>query len=381
MEFSKHQIKTIIKIVFSAILFYFVLKEFRLVISGFGYLWSVFGVFAIGGAMAFIVNVPMSFIEKHYLSRFKHIDKAKRPLAFVLTLILVITVIYLVMFIVVPELIATLQMVVVQMQKVYDKLPQIVADISAKLNLTDEAVQSLQIEWSHISEAAIKAVQGIAGGIISSSTNLIGGVVNAITQFVLAFIFCIYILFSKEKLGRACKKIIYAIFKEYIADDIISILHLANRTFTKFLSGQCLEAVILGSMFIVAMTIFRMPYALLVGVLIMVTALIPIVGAFIGCFVGAFLILVVNPVQALWFVIMFLVIQQIEGNVIYPRVVGSSVGLPPILVFAAVIIGGELMGVAGMLVFIPLTSVCFTISKALVEMKLSEKNIHADKLK
>ncbi|MBQ9844486.1 MAG: AI-2E family transporter [Oscillospiraceae bacterium] len=381
MEFSKQQIKTIVKIVFGAILFCFLLKEYKLVISGLSYLWRVFSVFAIGGAMAFIVNVPMSFIEKHYLSRFKHIDKAKRPLAFVLTLILVITVIYLVMFIVVPELIATLQMLVVQLQDVYDRLPQIVADISAKLNLTEETVASLQIEWSQISEAAIAAVQGLAGGIISSSTNFISSIVNAITQFVLAFIFCIYILFSKEKLGRACKKIIYALFKEHYADEIISVIHLTSRTFSKFLSGQCLEAVILGSMFIVAMTIFRMPYALLVGVLIMVTALIPIVGAFIGCIVGAFLILMINPMQAVWFVVMFLVIQQIEGNVIYPKVVGSSVGLPPILVFAAVIIGGELLGVAGMLVFIPLTSVCFTIGKAVIEIQLRKKNVPSEKLK
>ena len=381
MEFSRQQIKTIIRIVFSAILFYFILKEFRIVISGMEYLWNVFGVFAVGGAMAFVINVPMTFIEKHYLSRFKNIDKAKRPMAFVFTLIIVALVIYLVAFIVVPELVSTLQMLVVQMQDVYDRLPQIVADISSKLNLTEETVQSLQIEWSHISETVIKAVQGVAGSIISSSTNLIGGIVNAITQFILAFIFCIYILFSKEKLGRACKKLIYAVFKENTADDIISILQLTNRTFSKFLSGQCLEAVILGLMFIVAMTVFRMPYALLVGVLIMVTALIPIVGAFIGCIVGAFLILMLNPMQAVWFVVMFLVIQQIEGNVIYPKVVGSSVGLPPILVFAAVIVGGELMGVAGMLVFIPLTSVCFTIAKAVVEINLNKKQIPEDKLK
>ena len=307
--------------------------------------------------------------------------KAKRPLAFVMTLIMVITVIYLVMFIVVPELIDTLQLLVVQMQQIYDRLPQIVADISAKLNLTEETVKSLQIEWSNISETVIKAVQEIAGGIVSSSTNLIGSVVNAITQFILAFIFCIYILFSKEKLGRACKRMLYAAFREQIADDIISVLHLTGRTFSKFLSGQCLEAVILGIMFIIAMTVFRMPYALLVGVLIMVTALIPIVGAFIGCIVGAFLILMVNPVQALWFVVMFLVIQQVEGNVIYPKVVGSSVGLPPILVFAAVIVGGKLMGVAGMLVFIPLTSVCFTIGRAVIEMQISKKKIPVEKLK
>lgn len=380
MEFSKKQIKTILGIVFSSILFYFLLKEFRMVISAAEYLWGVFGVFAAGGAMAFIINVPMTFIEKHYLSRFKHIDKAKRPMAFIFTIVMVIIVIYLVMFIVVPELASTLQMLVAQMQDVYTKLPQIVADISTRFNLTEETVASLQIEWSNISEMAIKAVQGIAAGVISSSTGIVSGIVNAITQFILAFIFCIYILFSKEKLGSGCKKVIYALFKEERADDVINLLHLTSRTFSKFLSGQCLEAVVIGSMFIVAMTIFRMPYALLVGVLIMVTALIPIVGAFIGCFVGAFLILMVNPMQAVWFVVMFLVIQQIEGNIIYPKVVGSSVGLPPILVFAAVIVGGELMGVIGMLVFIPLTSVCFTIAKAVVEIKLSKKQISAEKL-
>ena len=381
MEFDRKQTKNILRIIFISILFYFFLKEFGLVLSGVKYLWNVFGVFAIGGAMAFIINVPMTFIEKHYLSRFKHIDKVKRPLAFVLTLLLVTVVIYLVMFIVVPELARTMQTLIAELQALYERLPQIVADLAVRFNLTEEAVQSLQIEWSHISETVIKAAQGLATGIISSSTNVISSVVNAITQFILSFIFCIYILFSKEKLGSACKKIIYAVFKEKHADDIISVLHMTNRTFTSFLSGQCLEAVILGSMFIVAMTIFRMPYALLVGVLIMVTALIPIVGAFIGCIVGAFLILMINPMQAAWFVVMFLIIQQIEGNVIYPKVVGSSVGLPAILVFAAVIVGGELFGVVGMLIFIPLTSVAFTIAKAVVEIRLAKKNISQEKLK
>lgn len=381
MEFDKKQTKSILRIVFISILFFFMIKELRLVFSAFEYLWDIFGVFAIGGAMAFIINVPMSFIENHYLAKFKDIKKARRPMAFIFTLVLVVLVIYLVMFIVVPELARTLQTLISELQQLYERLPQIVSDLAVKYNLTEETVNSLQIEWSNISAAVIKAVQGIATGIISSSTNLIASVVNVITQFILAFIFCIYILFSKEKLGAAIKRIIYAVFKENVADGIISVLHMTNKTFAGFLSGQCLEAVILGSLFIVAMTIFRMPYALLVGVLIMVTALIPIVGAFIGCIVGAFLILMVNPMQAVWFVIMFLIIQQIEGNVIYPKVVGNSVGLPPILVFAAVIVGGDLMGVVGMLIFIPLTSVCFTIAKAVVELRLIKKKIPAEKLK
>ena len=380
MEFNKKQIKSILYIVFAAILFYFVLKEFRLVLSSVSYLWSVLSVFAVGGAMAFVINVPMKFIEEHYFSRFKNIGKAKRPLAFIFTIVAVVLVIYLVMFIVVPELARTLQMIIAQLQDVYDRLPQIVADLSARFHLTEEAMNSLQIEWSQISETVIKAVQSVASGVIASSTNIIGGIVNFITQFILAFIFCIYILFSKEKLAAAFKRLIYALLRENHADNVIGILKLTGKTFSGFLSGQCLEAVILGSMFIVAMTVFRMPYALLVGVLVMVTALIPIVGAFIGCIVGAFLILMINPMQAVWFVVMFLVIQQLEGNIIYPKVVGSSVGLPPILVFAAVIVGGDLFGVIGMLVFIPLTSVCFTILKAFIDRQLSKKHISQEKI-
>ena len=381
MEFNKKQTRSILKIVFISIAFYFFIKRFDVVLITASKLWSIFGVFVIGGAMAFIINVPMKFFETRLLSKFKRLKKSKRPLAFALTLLTVIFAVYLVLFIVVPELVATLQTVVSELQKLYDKLPQIVENITAKFNFTEETVKSLQIEWSNISETVIKAVQSIATGFINSSTSIISGMVNAVAQFILSFIFCIYILFSKEKLSRACKKIIYALFKENTADDIISVLHLANRTFSNFLSGQCLEAVILGGMFIVAMTIFRMPYALLVGVLVMVTALIPIVGAFIGCIVGAFLILMVNPVQAVWFVIMFLVIQQIEGNIIYPKVVGSSVGLPPIMVFAAVIVGGDLFGIAGMLVFIPLTSVCYTIAKAVIEIRLVKKKIPDEKVK
>ena len=154
---------------------------------------------------------------------------------------------------------------------------------------------------------------------------------------------------------------------------------MAQVTFSRFFSGQCLEAVILGSMFLVAMTIFKMPYALLVGVLIAVTALIPIVGAFIGCFVGAFLILIVDPWMAVKFIIMFLVLQQIEGNVIYPKVVGNSVGLPSIWVLTAVTVGGNLFGVIGMLVFIPLCSVAYALFRTFIKGRLNDRKIPAEK--
>ena len=185
------------------------------------------------------------------------------------------------------------------------------------------------------------------------------GVVSGVSTFVIGLIFSFYILLQKERLARQGRQVLYALLPESWADKTLEVLRLSGRTFSSFLSGQCVEAVILGALFVAAMTVFRMPYALLVGVLIALTALIPVVGAFIGCVVGALLIAVTNPWQAVGFVVLFLVIQQIEGNLIYPHVVGSSVGLPSIWVLAAVTIGGGVLGIAGMLLAVPLAAACY----------------------
>ena len=178
---------------------------------------------------------------------------------------------------------------------------------------------------------------------------------------------------QKERLGRQVRKVLQAFMPAKRVARVIYICSLSYRTFSNFITGQCIEAVILGTMFFIVMSIFQFPYALLVGVLIAFTALIPIFGAFIGCIVGALLILMVNPMQALMFVIMFLILQQIEGNLIYPHVVGNSVGLPSIWVLVAVTLGGNLMGVAGMLIFIPLMSVAYALFREWVYRRLAKK--------
>ena len=192
---------------------------------------------------------------------------------------------------------------------------------------------------------------------LNSAFTVTKTVISSLVNFFIGFVFACYILLQKEKLSVQIRKVLYAFLPQKAVRQTMKVASLSYRTFANFVTGQCLEAVILGTMFFVIMSIFRFPYALLVGVVIAFTALIPIFGAFIGCVVGAFLNLVVNPMQALGFIILFLVLQQIEGNLIYPHVVGSSVGLPSIWVLVAVTIGGSLMGVVGMLVFIPLSSV------------------------
>ena len=196
---------------------------------------------------------------------------------------------------------------------------------------------------------------------VTSTIGMASSIIGAIVNGVISFIFSLYILSQKEKLADQGQRIVRAYASEKLADGILRVLSLLNKNFTNFVTGQCLEAIILGVLFIIAMTIFGMPYAVLVGVLIAFTALIPIVGAFIGCGVGAFLILIDDPMLALWFVIMFLIIQQLEGNLIYPKVVGNSVGLPAIWILMAVSLGGSLFGVTGMLFFIPLLSTCYVL--------------------
>ena len=215
--------------------------------------------------------------------------------------------------------------------------------------------------------------------IASGAFSAVGNVTGAIVNIVIGLVFALYCLGRKETLVRQGKKLLYAFVPERISDETIRILRLTNSTFSGFISGQCLEAVILGCLFAVAMAILRMPYISLISVLIGVTALVPLVGGFVGCFFGAFFILVNNPLQALIFVIVFLVIQQIEGNLIYPKVVGNSIGLPGMWVLVAVTIGGELMGVAGMLVMIPVTSVIYALLREITNKRLARRNIAPEK--
>ena len=237
----------------------------------------------------------------------------------------------------------------------------------------------LNIQWSELSKKALALAQSMGTSLLTSGGGLMVGVVSGVSTFVIGLIFSFYILLQKERLARQGRQVLYGLLPERRADRVLAVLRLANRTFSSFLSGQCTEAVILGTMFAVSMTLLRLPYALLVGVLIALTALIPIVGAFIGCGVGALLIAVADPWKALIFVVLFLVLQQVEGNLIYPHVVGSSVGLPSIWVLAAVTLGGKLLGVIGMLLFIPLCSVLYALFRDYVKGRLRERNVPAEK--
>ena len=383
MEWNKQNIKGLLLVVCGGVAFYCALQNLDVVWGAARGLLGILAPFLLGGALAFVLNVPMRAIERHLLQNSRRGAKLRRPLALVLTLLAVLGVLALASLVIGPGIADAVMSIIREIPAAFDRLQKqlngLAESLAAYLPMIQEWLAGVNIDWESLSRRVLEYAQALGSGIVSSGGGFIGGVVSGVSTFVIGLIFSFYILLQKEKLSRHGRQVIYGLLPLRQADRTLEILRLASRTFSSFLSGQCLEACILGTLFAVAMTIFRMPYALLVGVLIALTALIPIVGAFIGCAVGALLIAIDDPWKALWFIVLFLVLQQIEGNLIYPHVVGSSVGLPSIWVLAAVTLGGKLMGITGMLFFIPLCSVIYALFRSYVKNRLVSKAVPPEK--
>lgn len=383
MEFNKENLRKIRGLILFTIVVLIALWKYTVVLEALAFILGIMFPFLLGAAIAFILNVPMHFLEEKLFYNKKVKDqswskKLARPLSLVLTIIIVLGVVSIVIFVVVPKLGGTFMSLGKSIQ---DFVPKVQVWVEEMFNNNQDIVamvNDIQIDWDKLLNGIMSFFKNGAGSVLGSTFTVFKSIVSGMTTFFIAFVFACYILLQKERLNIQIRKIMYAYLKKEYVEKALDVCSLTYKTFSSFLTGQCVEAVILGAMFVVVMTLFRLPYAMLVGILIAFTALIPIFGAFIGCVVGAFLILMVAPMKALIFVILFLVLQQIEGNLIYPRVVGSSVGLPSIWVLAAVSIGGSLMGIVGMLVFIPIVSVVYTLFRNNVYGQLEKKGIRVD---
>ena len=345
-------------------------------------LMGIFSPFLVGGAIAFILNVPMHFLENKPLRPLRdsrRLQKLSRPVSLLLTLVLVVLVVLILLLVIIPQLGESLTSLGLAIQaaiprfinwaeELFDNNPEIAQWLNAQFN-------ALTFDWNELLNRAAEFLKNSLGGVLNITISTVRSLVSGIASAFIAFVFACYILLQKEKIGRHFRKALYALLPRPAAEKAMSVASLSYRIFSSFITGQCIEAVILGTMFFVVLSFLQIPYALLIGCLIAVTALIPIVGAFIGCAVGAFLLLMISPGKALLFIVLFLVLQQIEGNLIYPHVVGNSVGLPSIWVLMAVTVGGGLMGVAGMLLFIPLVSVLYTLFRDFVNRRLRQRNI------
>ncbi len=334
--------------------------------------------FLLGGALAFVLNVLMRPIEKGIFGgpkarASKRLRAMARPVSMILSLLIVAVLLALFGLVLVPQLTETVNNVVTSAQKFFPKAEEWLVTTFEDNPQLQDWINDLELDWRELGEKITAAVQSGVGTVVTSGVNAVVSLVNGLVNLFIGIIFACYILAQKEKLSSQIRRLLTALLPDKTAEAICRVATMSQVTFSNFVRGQCLEAVILGLMFVVAMSICGMPYVLLAGVVITVTALIPIFGAFIGCVVVALLILMTNPMQAVFFVVLFLILQQLEGNLIYPHVVGNSVGLPSIWVLVAFTIGGSLMGIVGMLIFIPLASVAYALLREWVNKRNAQK--------
>ena len=317
----------------------------------------------IGLVIAYLVNIIMSSYERHYFrkSNKKFFKVTRRPVCMIAAFLTVAAVIALIVGIVAPQLVSCVQVLI-------SKLPYATTVVINKLNnvefISKEFLDSLaKINWQEV----IDKITGIAtsgvGVVVDVVVKSVTMVFSTVVTVFLSIIFAVYILLSKEKLKAQASKVLKHYTKPDWYKKIVYFFNTINECFRRYIVGQCTEAVILGVLCTVGMYILGIPYAPMIGALIAFTALIPIAGAFIGAGIGAFMILTENPVKALIFIIYILILQQLEGNIIYPKVVGTSIGLPAIWVLAAVTVGGGMFGVVGMLIFVPITAAVWKIVK------------------
>lgn len=380
MPWNRKQIRVLFALVAFGVLLFVGLQNLGTV---WGFVQILIGLlmpFIIGLCIAFILSVPMRAVETHL---FRPLDKKcgriwrkiRRPLAATVTLLLALGVLAAAVFLIIPELGRSLRTLADSIPGFIARAQAWLTELAQKYPQWQDWINDLQLDWNAIAQKLLAFAQSGAVDLFNSTVSLATSIFSGVFNLFLGVIFAMYVLMQKETLARQITNVLRAHLPDAKTDRLLEIGRLSNRTFSRFLTGQCLEAVILGLMFFVTMCIFRFPYALMIAVLIAVLALIPIFGAIIGCVVGAFLIFVGDPMQAVWFVVMFLILQQIEGNFIYPKVVGTSVGLPSIWVLTAVTVGGGVMGIFGMLIAVPLSSVLYSLLRDSTNRRLARRGI------
>lgn len=376
MREKKQTIRTILGIIVFTVLFIYLINNISFLVKLLSMLWSLLFPFVLGCGIAFVINIPMRSIENSLFKKEKsRLYKIKRPVSMIIAYLFALLVVALVIFVVVPEVADTIA-------SIKDKLPGFIEEAKIwALKYTEKFpdVAKLITDFEPDLNQIGNIFKDNGSTIITTTVSIFSSIIGTIVNVVVGIVFSFYILVQKEKLAKQAKMVSYAVLKESAADELMVFCKIANTTFSKFFSCQFREGIILGSMFMIAMTVFGFPYPLTIGVLIAFTALIPVFGAFIGLFIGSFLILVEAPGYLLWFIILFFVMQFIENYFIYPKLVGGDIGLSAIWVLLAVVVGGDLMGVVGMLVFIPLASVMYAYVRSIIYRKLKKKKIDVDK--
>ncbi|MGN0376949.1 MAG: AI-2E family transporter [Suilimivivens sp.] len=385
MDLGRKNLKKIRGLIIFTAVVILILIKFDWLCRSLLFLLNIVKPFLMGAVFAFILNLPMRFYERKLFEKKGQSTrkqaayaKIKRPVSLILSFLSVVLVITLVIITVIPQLVSTVKVLAQEIPVFFENVINGLKTLAASDPEYQEQLSNIEIQeidWQSVITAIADFLKNGMGSIAVTTFSVASSIASGAVNFFIALIFSFYILMQKEKLGNQLQRMTRAYAKPAVYEWIMKVAALLNQNFSRFITGQCVEAVILGVMFVIAMTILRFPFAIMIGVMIAFLALIPIVGAFIGCAVGAFLILVDSPAKAIGFIVLFLILQQIEGNLIYPHVVGNSVGLPSIWVLAAVTIGGSLMGIVGMLIFIPLLSTVYALLREDVNKRNEKRSL------
>lgn len=385
---NKFSIKKIIMIALGLIIFYLAIKNIAVVISYIGTFISFFTPFILGAALAFIINVPMTKIEGFLFKKVPENPKTrlqrcaktlKRPVSMLIALVLVFGVIVIAGIIIVPQVASGLESLAEALPGAMDRLQDWISTNANKIDIVENLMNKIDIDLDSVGRELASTAKGWATAMLDSGFSTVSNIVNGIFEFVIGLVFAIYILLQKEKLGRQGKQIVYATFTEKTADKIMYITGMTRDVFKGFISGQCVDGIINAILFFIILTILGIPYAVMLSIFSGFMAMIPIIGSFIGAGVGVIIVLIMDPSQVLYFIIMYIIVQQIDGNVIYPLIAGNSMGLPSIWVLMAVTVGGSMMGILGMILFIPICSVLYKLTRHYVLRRLKDNDVPEEK--
>ena len=374
---EKREIKRYIFIAFLAVAVCVISQNFAVFVSFLSVVLGALKPLIMGLMIAYIFNIIMNFFEKHYFpkSSSKLVKKSRRPVCLAASFAITIAIIILIMYIVVPEIASAFGVLYDEIPPAFTKSKDFILGKLKEYPEIQEQISTVEFDWANIAEKASKLLTSGVAGILSSAVGIIGGLTSAVTNLVLGLIFAVYLLLRKDKLIKDSGRLRTLWFSDDTNRKLGRVLNTANETFRSFFIGQFVEAIILGTLCFIGMKILKLPYAAMSGTLVGVTAFIPIVGAFLGAGISAFIILTESPMQALIFIIFLLILQQFEGNIIYPKVVGGTVGLPSIWTLAAVTVGGGLFGVFGMILGVPLAATLYKLAFFKLEEKESELGI------
>lgn len=373
MELNKKNMKKLMILISFGIILFWVLNNLTVIFAFISHFLHLLYPFILGAIIAFILNIPMTKIEK-FIKKHQKNKNSKLPvrtISITLSLVIFVGFILLISLLLIPELIENIQLLIKNIPGFIEKIQELILNLVSSYPEIELKIEEVFKNTTNVNNIMVTVLNYVINGSLSFITSLVTSVFTLFT----AVVFAIYVLSQKEYLNRGVKKLMYAYMKKEHVDKVMEIATLSNKTFSKFISGQCVEAIILGTIFFITLSLLRFPYALIISVLTTVTALIPMFGAMIAMLVGALLISVTSVWQALLFIVVFQVIQQIENNFIYPKVVGKSVGLASMWTLMAVILGGSILGITGMIIGLPLASILYAILRNETNEKLKDKKV------